>query len=177
MTLTLIYAVADNGVIGKDGSLPWRLPDDFKHFKQTTLGHPIVMGRVTFEQDAGLLPGRTNIVLSRDANARARAKAQGAETAASLNDVLAQWQNTDKEIFIIGGAALYAAAFPHATRIWRTRVHATPEGDTRLPDWDLNGWTLTRSEHHPADERHPHAFTIECLEKNHKREHYLETGD
>ena len=165
MHLTLIYACADNGVIGRDGRLPWRLPDDFKHFKATTLGHPIIMGRVTFEQDTGLLPGRTNIVLSSDPEARARAEAKGAVAAATLEEALAPYQDSDEEVFIIGGARLYESAFPMADRIWRTCVHASPEGDTFLTAWDLTDWQLVESRAHDADERHVHAFTIERLDR------------
>src|SRR6476620_7372262 len=99
MILSLIYAVADNRVIGKDGKLPWRLPDDFKHFTSTPLGHPVIMGRTTFETDAGLLPDRPNIVLSRDADARLRAMAKGAQAAATLQDALAPYAGSDEEVF------------------------------------------------------------------------------
>lgn len=165
MILSLIYAVAENRVIGQGGRLPWRLPDDFKHFKATTLGHPVIMGRSTFETDAGLLPGRANIVLSTDPAARARAEAKGARAAASLDEALAPYQGSDAEVFIIGGAQVYAAAFPRCRRIHETLVHAEPEGDTRLPDFDLSGFRLVRAAEHPADARHAHAFTIRLWER------------
>lgn len=165
MILSLIYAVADNRVIGRNGKLPWRLPDDFKHFKATTLGHPIIMGRTTFESDAGLLPNRTNIVLSRDAETRLRAMAKGAEACASLEDALAPYQNTDEEVFIIGGAKVYAQAFPLCRRVYETRVHAAPAGDTTLPDFDLSDFALKEEKKHAVDDRHAFAFTIRVWER------------
>ncbi len=165
MILSLIYAVADNRVIGQAGKLPWRLPDDFKHFKATTLGHAVIMGRTTFESDAGLLPNRTNIVLSRDEDARLRAMAKGAQACASLEEALAPYQGSDEEVFIIGGATLYAEAFPLCQRVYETCVHATPKGDTRLPDFDFSDFTLKSEKAHPADARHPFAFTIKVWER------------
>jgi len=165
MILSLIYAVADNRIIGKNGKLPWRLPDDFKHFKATTLGHPIIMGRTTFESDAGLLPDRVNIVLSRDEDARLRAMAKGAQGCASLEDALAPYQNTEEEIFVIGGATVYTEAFPLCRRVYETRVHASPEGDTLLPDFDLSGFELKEEKTHAADARHAFDFTIRIWER------------
>lgn len=165
MILSLIYAVADNRIIGKDGKLPWRLPDDFKHFKSTTLGHVVVMGRTTFESDAGLLPNRTNIVLSRDEDARLRAMAKGAEARASLEEALAPYQGTNEEIFIIGGATLYKEAFPVCQRVYETRVHAAPEGDTTLPDFDFSGFALKKETRHEADAKHAFPFTIRLWER------------
>lgn len=165
MILSLIYAVADNRVIGKGGKLPWRLPDDFKHFKATTLGRPVIMGRATFETDAGLLPDRPNIVLSRDEDARLLAMAKGAHAAASLEDALAPYQGTDEEVFIIGGASVYADAFPLCHRIYETCVRAAPEGDTRLPKFDLSGFTLKEERHHSADDKHAFPFDIKVWER------------
>ena len=165
MILSLIYAVAENRVIGAQGKLPWRLPDDFRHFKATTLGHPVIMGRSTFESDAGLLPGRTNIVLSTVSAARIRAESKGARAAESLEDALAPYRATDEEVFIIGGARVYAQAFPLCQRVYETLVHARPDGDTRLPAFDLSTFRLLRDEPHPADARHAHAFTIRVWER------------
>lgn len=155
MLLSLIYARSENRVIGKDGGLPWRLPDDFKHFKQTTMGRPIVMGRRTFEDHNTALPGRTNIVLT-----SRPISVPGILTRPSLDDALAPYLGTDEEVFIAGGASLYAASFPRADRVYETIVHAAVEGDTVLPDFDLAPFRRTVLSEHPADARHAHAFTI-----------------
>lgn len=165
MILSLIYAVADNRVIGKNGKLPWRLPDDFRHFKSTTLGHPVIMGRTTFESDAGVLPDRVNIVLSSDEDARLRAMAKGAQAAASLEDALAPYDGTGEEVFVIGGAKVYKQAFPICQRVYETRVHATPEGDTHLADFDLSGFGLKSEKRHEADARHAFPFSIRIWER------------
>ena len=158
MILSLIYARSENRVIGKDGGLPWRLPDDFRHFKRTTMGHPIIMGRRTFEDHNTALPGRTNIVLTSRA-----LDVAGIHVRRSLDDALAPYRDTDEEVFIAGGAALFASTFPHADRVYETIVHATVEGDTRLPDLpglDLTGWTRVVLSEHAADDRHEYPFTI-----------------
>jgi dihydrofolate reductase len=156
MILTLIYARSENRCIGRDGDLPWRLPDDFRHFKRTTMGHPIIMGRRTFEDHNTALPGRTNIVLT----SRGDFAPADVIVRRGLDDALAPYRDTDEQVFIAGGARLYAAAFPHAHRVYETVVHANVEGDTHLPPFDFTGWKDTVLEHHPADDRHTHAFTI-----------------
>jgi len=127
-TLSVIVAVARNGVIGRDNALPWRLSADLQHFKRTTMGAPIVMGRHTWESLGRPLPGRRNIVVSRNAGY----VATGADVVASLDAALALAGDAP-EVFVIGGAQLYAAAFPRATRFVITEVALEPEGDTLLP--------------------------------------------
>lgn len=156
MILSLIYARSENRCIGRGGDLPWRLPDDFKHFKRTTMGHPIVMGRRTFEDHNTALPGRTNIVLT----SRPDFAPPGVIVRRSLDEALAPYRGTDEEVFIAGGANVYAQAFPQADRVYETIVHARVEGDTYLPAFDFTGWRRALLEEHPADDRHPHAFTI-----------------
>ena len=156
MILTLIYARSENRCIGRGGDLPWRLPDDFRHFKRTTMGHPIVMGRRTFEDHNTALPGRTNIVLT----GRACFAPEGVIVCRSLDDALAPYRGTDEEVFIAGGAKVYEQAFPQADRVYETVVHAVVEGDTRLPPFDFTGWRQQVLEQHPADDRHAHPFTI-----------------
>ena len=156
MILSLIYARSENRCIGRGGDLPWRLPDDFKHFKRTTMGHPIVMGRRTFEDHNTALPGRTNIVLT----SRPDFAPKDVIVRRSLDEALAPYRDTDEEVFIAGGADVYGQAFSLADRVYETIVHAHVEGDTYLPAFDLAGWRRTLLEEHPADERHPHAFTI-----------------
>ncbi len=157
MPLALIYARSENRCIGRDGELPWRLPDEFKHFKRTTMGRPIIMGRRTYEDHNNLLPGRTNIVLT---SRRDFEPAEGVLVRHSLDDVLCEFDDGAGELFVIGGAGLFAAAFPMAQRVYETVVHAEVDGDTFLPDFDFSGWTHTVLEEHPADERHAHAFTV-----------------
>ena len=155
--VTLVVAVAGNGVIGRAGALPWRLPDDLKRFKQTTLGKPVLMGRKTWDSIGRPLPGRRNIVLS----TRPGFTASGADVFPSLAAALDACAG-EAEVMVIGGAEIYRAALPLATRIHLTRVHATPDGDTRL-DLPLDGWRELSREDHPADDRHAHAFSFVTL--------------
>ena len=150
--IVLIYARAANGVIGKDGDLPWRLPADLRHFKALTLGKPMIMGRKTFDSLPGLLPGRRHIVLTRDAVWAA----EGAETAATLDDALAL---ADAEtIAIIGGAAVFEAFLPRADRVELTQIHADYEGDTFMPELGTE-WRETAREDHAAEGAYP-AFSF-----------------
>ena len=145
-TLTLIAAVARNGVIGIDNRLPWSLPADLKHFKALTMGHSVIMGRKTWESLPPRfrpLPGRHNIVVTRDAGYRA----EGATVAASLPAAVAQVQGD--EAFVIGGAELYAAALPLANRLQLTEIDSTFDGDTHFPAIDPSHWQETaRDAHH-----------------------------
>jgi dihydrofolate reductase len=154
--LALIVAVADNGVIGRDNGLPWHLPEDLRYFKRITMGKPIVMGRKTFESIGRALPGRTNIVISRNE----QFAPDGVLLAASLDEaLLLARQLADEqgvgEAVIIGGAQIYALALPRADRLYVTRVHATPEGDTLLPPVDWAQWVETSCERNTAsDDNH-----------------------
>lgn len=141
--LTLIAAVASNGVIGRDGGMPWHLPEDLKHFKRTTLGHPVIMGRRTWESLGKALPGRRNIVVTRN---RAFA-ASGAELAESLEAALALCAG-EAEVFVIGGGELYKAALPLAAAIELTEIHRDFEGDARFPDFDRAKWREAKREAH-----------------------------
>ena len=154
MRVTVIVAVAQNGVIGKDGDLPWRLPDDLAYFKRLTSGHPIVMGRKTWESLGRPLPNRRNIVLSRQPGY----EAEGAEVVTDFEAALDGL--TEDEVFVIGGAGLYAAALPLADRVCWTEVHADVEGDTVFPEWDRRAWEEVSRTAHAADERHAHPFAF-----------------
>ena len=138
--ITLVVARADNGVIGRDGALPWRIPADLKRFKALTLGAPMIMGRKTFDSLPGLLPGRRHIVLTRDTSWQA----EGAEVAHSVDTALALVGGP--RVSIIGGAEIYALFRSRADRIELTEVHAAPEGDTILPPFI--GWRETAREDH-----------------------------
>lgn len=161
MKITLVAAVAENGVIGRGAELPWRLPDDLRHFKATTLGGVLIMGRKTFESFGGHpLPQRRSIVVTRDPGYRAA----GAEVVHSLEEALALAASED-EVFVIGGGEVFRQLLPRADRMVLTRVHAAPEGDTRFPPFDPDDWRLVAERHHPADERHRYAFTIGTYER------------
>jgi dihydrofolate reductase len=134
MSLALIVAVAENGVIGKDNALPWHISEDLRYFKQTTMGRPLIMGRKTFESIGKPLPGRRNIVVSRNPEWRAA----GVATAKSLDDAVAQCG--DGEAFVIGGASLFAEALPKAERLYLTEVHRAYDGDVRFPAWRREDW-------------------------------------
>ena len=161
--ISLIAAIADNGVIGRDNELPWHLPDDFRHFKRTTKGHHVLMGRLTWESlPKRPLPKRVNLVLSSQRDY----VAEGASVVHSLSQALELAKAAgETELFVIGGARVYAEALPLARRLYITRVHARPEGDASFPSFDLDGWRVVESNAHAADERHAHAFTIETLER------------
>lgn len=160
--ITLVVAVSDNGVIGRDGGLPWHLPEDLRRFKAATLGKPVVMGRRTFDSIGRALPGRHNIVLTRVAGFRA---ADPGVTVAHDLDAALRAAGDVPEVMIIGGAEIYALSLPRAGRILLTRVHARIEGDTGFPELDPAQWQVVAREHFPADARHPHAMTFEELQR------------
>lgn len=143
----LIAAVARNGVIGARGKLPWHLPEDLKHFRKLTLGHPVIMGRRTWESLGKPLAGRENIVVSR----KTGFAAPGASVAATLAGAVALCSG-EALAFVIGGAELYAAALPLADGLVLTEIDADYEGDTRFPDWDRKAWRATQKETHTSGE-------------------------
>lgn len=153
--LSIIAAIADNGVIGKDGHLPWRLPDDLRHFKSITMGKPILMGRRTWESLGRPLPGRENLVLSR----HAIEAPPGVRVYSSLTDALAACAGIE-EVLVIGGAAVYAEALPLAQRLYLTEVHASVPGDAFFPPWDRSAWREMERIAHPADAEHLYAFSF-----------------
>ena len=166
MRVSLIWAMADNGVIGLDNGLPWRLPVDMKHFMTTTLGKPVVMGRKTLESMKSPLPGRTNIVLTRDPNWQRDGVLVVRDMPAAM--ALAEQQGLIDgvdEVMVIGGAEIYALALPMAERLYVTRVHAQPAGDGYFPPIDLGAWRLLSQQQHAADERHSAACSIEVYER------------
>ncbi len=152
--LTLVAALSLDGVIGRDGDLPWRLPDDLKRFKRLTMGCPMIMGRRTWDSIGRPLPGRRTLVLSR----RPGFEAPGAEVFADLDAALAAVSDAP-EIIIAGGEAVYALALPRADRLCLTVVHAHVEGDARFPPFDAAAWGVRERVEHPADARHAHAHT------------------
>jgi dihydrofolate reductase len=159
MAVSLIVAVSSNGVIGRDGGLPWYLPADLQHFKQTTMGHHLIIGRRTWEEVGKPLPGRTMVVVTRSR----RFAPEGAQVVRSVEEAL-ELVAADDEPFIGGGAQIYRIALARnlIDRIYLTRIHADVEGDTLFPDLDLEEWELTSEEHHNADEKNefPYSFLI-----------------
>ena len=143
--LYLIAAVAANGVIGADGALPWQLPEDLKHFKRMTQGHAVIMGRRTWESIGRPLPGRRNVVVTR----QSAFAAPGASVAASLQDALALCRDQDV-VFVIGGAELYRAALPLADGLLLTEIQRDFDGDTRFPEYDRSRWRQAERERHVA---------------------------
>ena len=157
LKLAQIYARSENRVIGADGRIPWRLPDDFKHFKKTTMGCPIIMGRKTYEDHESALPGRLNLVISRSADYRA---AEGIEVFTSLDTALARAGQGNDLAFIIGGVGLFKQTFDRVQTVYETIVHTRVEGEAVLPVFDFTGWRCETLQEHPADDRHPFAFTV-----------------
>jgi dihydrofolate reductase len=158
--ISIIVAVAQNGVIGVDNRLPWHLPDDLKRFKALSMGKPIVMGRRTFESIGKPLPGRTNIVVSR----QPELVIAGAIVTPSLDAALAA-AGAVPEVVVIGGAELFRQVLPRTDVVHLTRVHAHVAGDVVFPELDPGEWRETAVEHHAADERHQYAFTFVTLER------------
>lgn len=170
MRVTIIAAVATNNVIGKDGRIPWRLPADLAHFKRTTLGHTLVMGRRTYES-TGALPGRTTLVLTRDPDWRPEPVGEGrdarVETVHSLDRAIERaHREGETELFVCGGEAVYREALPRAHRLVLTRVDAEPEGDTRFPEPDWTRWRLVSREELDRDDRNPHGYSFELYERD-----------
>jgi dihydrofolate reductase len=165
--LSLVVARAANGVIGRDGDLPWRLKSDLALFKANTLGKPIIMGRKTWDSlPKKPLPGRMNVVLSRDGSFEPQ-KAVVCESfmeAVQMAREQAQDDGVD-EVCVIGGRALFEMALPKAKRLYITEVDATVEGDVTFPEFDEAAWTEIRREEYPAGEGDDHAFTLRVLER------------
>lgn len=151
--LTVIVAMDRNRVIGRDGDLPWHLPNDLKRFKAVTMGHPIIMGRRTHESIGRALPGRANLVLSRQADYYA----DGCEVFSALPEALRSLAD-DSEAMVIGGAAVYAAALPVSNRLLITEVDTEVAGDVYFPEIVRSEWTETAREVHPRDDRHAYDY-------------------
>ncbi len=161
MIVSLIAAVAENGVIGRAGALPWSLPADLRHFRTLTTGHHVVMGRRTHDSIGRALPERANLVLTH----RPDSLAPGCRAVTSFDEALQLARDAgESEIFVIGGAELYALALPRADRVYLTRVAATIDGDVRFPALDPALWREVSRETRPPDERNAHALAFTRLE-------------
>jgi len=160
--ISLVVAAATNNAIGKEGKLPWHLPNDMKHFKNVTWALPVIMGRKTFESLGKALTGRKNIVISRQPGLQA----EGAIVVKSVEDALFVAGETDaREVMVIGGGEIYRSLFDKAKRIYLTRVEAAPEADTFFPVIEGNRWWLVSRRKHEADERNAYNYAFEIWER------------
>ena len=166
LPLAVIVAAAENGVIGRNNALPWHLPEDLRYFKRVTMGKPIVMGRKTFESIGRPLPGRSNIVITRNPDFRP----PGVKVVASLEEALSLATEIAlidgaAELVVIGGAEIYREAIPRAERLYLTEVHARVEGDARLPTIDWGQWREVGRERHAASGANPYDYSFVVYER------------
>ena len=162
MLFSLIVAASTNNAIGKNGQLLWHLPNDLKYFKNTTWGMPVIMGRKSFESVGRLLPGRFNIVITRQAGWNA----EQVETAADLNEAIQMAGKTNcRELFIIGGGEIYEQTIGMAQRIYMTRVHTELEADTFFPEIDESLWEMTQNLDFDADEKHAYSYSFQVWDR------------
>ena len=164
MIISMIAAMGENRVIGKDNDIPWHLPDDFNYFKTKTQNHFVIMGRRNWESLPDKfkpLPNRTNIVIT----SQGSYAAEGAQITHSLEDALSLAESSgDEECFIIGGGEIYRMALPKAVKIYLTEIHGSFEGDVTFPELPSNDWKETSRVHHPADDRHLYSFDFVVYE-------------
>ena len=166
MLLSLIVAASENNVIGKDNTLPWHLPDDLKRFRALTKGHPVIMGRKTFDSIGHPLPDRLNIVVSRHLEVApvdcvlANSLSDALQRANAHQTPIVSTKVGADEIFVIGGSELFALALPFADRLYLTRVHAQIDGDVSLPAIDFSEWSEISREEHPIDPAHAYSFSF-----------------
>jgi len=166
MIVSMIVAVSENGVIGREGQIPWDLPADLKNFKRLTMGHHLIVGRKTWESIGRPLPGRTMIVLSR----KAGFKAEGCLTAASLPEAIEIAEMAgDAEAFIAGGSRVYEQAIPLADRIYLSRVHANVRGDTLFPEFNEKDWKVSVEVQYPKVSGQRLAFTFMILDRKRRK--------
>jgi dihydrofolate reductase len=169
--LSMIVATANNNIIGKDNDMPWHLPADLAYFKKVTLGKPIIMGRKTYESIGRALPGRRNIVISRDANYSPQGKgAEGVDVVTSVEQALALVNGSNgeqavEEVMVIGGGAIYKHCLPAANRLYITHINADIDGDTQFPHYDDGSWKKVNSELRESDEKNSYALDFCVYEK------------
>jgi dihydrofolate reductase len=162
MIVSAIVAVAENGVIGRDNDIPWRLSDDLKYFKRTTLNHHIITGRNNFLSIGRPLPKRTNVIITRNPFYAV----DGCLIAHSVEEALQiAYENGDEEAFIIGGGKIYELSLEYWDRLYLTNVHAKIEGDVMFPELNMDKWNLISSEAHKADEKNEFDYTFNVYER------------
>lgn len=153
--LSIIAALSDNRMIGRDNKLPWHLPADLAHFKRITMGKPIIMGRKTWESLPGLLPHRTHVVVTRDRDY----VAEGASVVHSIAEAVGLVADVD-ELFVVGGANIYAQTLPLASTMYLTQVHQTIDGDTRFPDYEAGEWREMSRQRYSSDTRNAYDYSF-----------------
>ncbi len=159
MIISMIAAMANNRVIGKDNQMPWHLPADFAWFKRSTMGKPVVMGRKTYDSIGRPLPGRLNVVISRDESL----EIEGVTTVTSIEKALDLVSDVE-EVMIIGGGSIYESCLPKADKLYLTYIDFDVDGDTQFPDWG-EGWKQSFSDTHQADEKNKHNMEFVILER------------
>ncbi|MCM3162995.1 dihydrofolate reductase [Metabacillus litoralis] len=159
--ISLLVAMDTNRLIGKDNQLPWHLPQDLAYFKKTTLNHKIVMGRKTFESIGRPLPGRVNIIVTRDQNY----SQEGCLVLHSIEDIKELSEQTEEEIFVIGGAEIFQQILPYSDRLYITHIHHEFEGDTYFPKTNEEEWEMVKSEKGIRDEKNPFDYEFVVYEK------------
>jgi dihydrofolate reductase len=163
MTLSIVVILSTNNVIGRDNQLPWHMPADLKRFKNLTMGHHILMGRRTFDEIKKPLPGRVNVVITRDHHFAV----EGVAISRSIDEAISKAEAAgDKEIFLIGGGEIFKQVIHRADRMYITRIHADIEGDTYFPEFDdVNEWKLVDAEHFEADEKNAYPYSFLTYER------------
>ena len=159
--IAIVVAAAENNVIGKDNGLIWHLPADLRHFKQITMGHPILMGRKTFESIGKPLPGRTSVIITTQKDY----EAEGCLVAHSVAEAVEQARQLDEDLYIIGGANIYEQTLPITDRVYLTRVHAAFDGDVYFPELDEEDWETVEQEHHEPDEKNKYPYSFLMLQR------------
>ena len=154
--ISIVVAIADNNVIGKDNQLIWHLPADLRHFKQKTMGHPMIMGRKTFESIGKPLPGRTTIIVTRQQDY----SAAGCIVTNSVQEAIEKARELDEQVSIVGGAEIYRQALPFVDHLYLTRVHHTFDGDTFFPELNEAEWEQISAEAHAPDEKNKYPYTF-----------------
>lgn len=152
--ISLMWAMDENRVIGKDNKLPWHLPEDLKFFKRTTMGHPIAMGRKTWDSIGRALPGRENIVITRNESF----SCEGCTVLNSIDELLTYSREKREEVFVIGGAEIFKAILPAADRLYLTMIYDQFAGDTFFPEFDMADWELVSKEKGIKDEKNPYDY-------------------
>ena len=160
MIISIIVAIDEQGLIGKDNDLPWKLSADLQYFSRVTMGKPLIMGRNTHESIGRALPGRKNIIISRNL----KYQAEGCFVVTSIEAALQEAETAD-EVMVMGGASLYAQMLPQANRLYLTQVHAHLVGDTWFPDWQPEKWNEVQREDYPADEKNEYPYSFIVFEK------------
>lgn len=159
--ISFLVAMDENRVIGIDNQLPWHLPEDLKYFKKVTMGHPIAMGRKTHESIGRILPGRENIVITRQHNYQS----EGCTVFYSIKDFISYCQKQNDEIFVIGGAEIFKETFAFADRLYITFIHQDFDGDTYFPEFDFSQWNLLSSNKGPKDDKNPYDYEFRIYER------------